>query len=1373
MGLLGQRPAYIATRLNGVHMGQALLGVPIPILMGQRRIGGKLLWYGDFTSKKAQQPGGSGLAKGGTEYVYSASVILGLCQGVCANLLSVWDSTGKFVVDSTSETYTVTGGSPSYTVSEAALFTQDQGVGYASAYSVGVNDYGSPGPVTLSGTQQIPMALVSSAPGSGQYTVDPTTGTYGFSSSDSGKEVTITYTFYRYANIVEQLSVVPFVGPYVVTVDNQPYFGVDEGVEYYPSGIPLTKVSGTPSTGQYNPNGGNYTFAAGDAGQGVTINYSYNNPNVDNNAPNRLNFTFFEGAQGQSPWSYLTTKHPGEALGYTQLAFIGSIGLYLGYSPEIPAYSYEILGPYAFGSGIPDCCPSDCIEAILSDPIIGIGFPSAYIASSLQGVSRNFWLANNFFISPYLDTQRSVSSVVGEWCEAGQVANFWSEGLMKFIPYGTTSAIANGAQFTPPTTPVYSFTDSDYITDGTEAPIKVSRSAWQDAYNKVEVQWSVRTNDYNTDVCPEQDDAAIQMFGLRLEPPKSYDFICTLPAAQFAANMRVQRNVHIRNTYSFRVPSNFIWLDPMDVIEVSDSILGLSQTAVRIIKMLDDPQKGITLTCEDFPWATGNPSLYPKQPTVPSSILSLGQQAPGNTNLLVLELPDRLGFYQGDILYLFASGNTPNWGGCVVWKALGTDICFITNVSASGGTLTVTGNNAGTSPVQAGDIVTFFNLSGAAAVLNGESVTVATATSSGFTASYSSTISSTATSGFASAMSGFAVLGQVTTSARMGVLSAGLAAYSGTNPDTTDTLAVTMNEPSATLASVSAATAAQSFPATLSAIITAAPVESAGPDIATAGQDNGGPNAWSNPGNVGSTSSYATVSIPHSAGSNVLQASGFFASNPLPAGATLTGIAVNFNGYCGWFPTGGSPGNCTVQLGQSGSAIGTAETIDTYGTSPHGNSAGGPTSLWGLSSAPTLTSLDVLIYMFDGSLSGSTTGEINDVTVTVYYTLSAPAAEFLSYETATLTSAGTPPGGPSYDLTTLYRGLMDSDAAAHLTGDVFVRLDDASLTYQYDPSLVRQYIFLAATSFNSYGNQQQEISEVTIVPVLLQGTGPGTTNLSVGFLQTHVGTIPPIFSGSLSYSSTTTSITWSWTSLAIYRPDGTTTSIPNGSVVVTDLTANTTYYFYPYYDETNEIINFVAGGVGNSALGAIAQTAKSNVALQGQTMSGFAPLSIGAMSAATPSSGSGGGSGGGTGVCLKSTAVVKERTKGVVPIARCAVGDWLDGPDGWTQITRMAIVPNEIFIMAKVDTGDGVMVTPTHPFQTVTENGEEADCCAKDLTLSHLLKLRGGKISPVRHVSVIRDPGGKKAVVTCEPSRLFYAGQLNPNIVTHNVVPTS
>jgi hypothetical protein len=660
----GQKQQVIQ-KYHAIRTNAAILGIPIPILIGQNRLTAKLIWYNDFTANKAKQQGGKGLGKGGSQYVYTASIMAALCHGPLSALLSVWDNTGRFVVQGVTESYTV--GSPyTYTPTYAAAFASDQGVAAVTAYSYsGINDYGSPGAITLAGNTPVGMTPTTGTPSAGQYKVNPATGVYTFASADAGKNVQISYGFYRYILATEELSIVPFSGPYTVTVQNSATFNTDLGVKYYPGGNAFTKVSSGPTVGQYSQSGGTYTFAAADTGQGIVINYQYADPNTDNNAPSSINLTLIGGGQGQSPWSYLTSKHPSQALGYTQLAMIASSQLYLGYSPELPNYNYEVAGAYQVGGGILDANPADCITAILSDPGYGIGFPLASIGDLT--LARKCWTANSFFISPVLENQQSTASVIGEWLEAGMVGAYWSEGLLKFVPYCDTSAVGHGVLYQPSTTPVASLTDSNFLVDDkAEDPVKVTRTPYMDAYNRVSVSYSARVNDYNPEVVYEQDDASIQRYGLRSEDSQSWDFITTLLAAQYAASMRLQRNVYIRNTYEFRLPSSFAFLEPMDVVTITDSVLGLNGAPVRIQKIEDDPEKGLSIVAEDFIWGAAAPAYNPKDTNNPPAPLP-GQEDPGNTQAVIFEAPGRLGLQQGNMLYGFVNGSNENWGGCHVW----------------------------------------------------------------------------------------------------------------------------------------------------------------------------------------------------------------------------------------------------------------------------------------------------------------------------------------------------------------------------------------------------------------------------------------------------------------------------------------------------------------------------------------------------------------------------------------------------------------------------------------------------------------------------------------------------------------------------------
>lgn len=184
------------------------------------------------------------------------------------------------------------------------------------------------------------------------------------------------------------------------------------------------------------------------------------------------------------------------------------------------------------------------------------------------------------------------------------------------------------------------------------------------------------------------------------------------------------------------------------------------------------------------------------------------------------------------------------------------------------------------------------------------------------------------------------------------------------------------------------------------------------------------------------------------------------------------------------------------------------------------------------------------------------------------------------------------------------------------------------------------------------------------------------------------GSTPSSNNGTLSYTSTTTSITWTWTGIVIYRADGSTTSISNGSKAFTGLTAGTPYWFYPYVMETDLSVNFAGG----------ANTAQSLA--QGQVMNAQynIPLSAGSMKVTTPASGTGGGSGGGGGNgCLHPSQKVWTG-RGMVEADDLVKGDILFTPSGWQAIETLETEDCDDWIEVRLGDGALAWVTLSQPF---------------------------------------------------------------------------
>jgi hypothetical protein len=263
------------------------------------------------------------------------------------------------------------------------------------------------------------------------------------------------------------------------------------------------------------------------------------------------------------------------------------------------------------------------------------------------------------------------------------------------------------------------------------------------------------------------------------------------------------------------------------------------------------------------------------------------------------------------------------------------------------------------------------------------------------------------------------------------------------------------------------------------------------------------------------------------------------------------------------------------------------------------------------------------------------------------------------------------------------------------------------------------------------------------------------------------GSVAPTWSGAFTYGSTTASITWSWTGLSIARADGSATAVANGSLAVGGLAAGTTYYFYPYWDETAKALSW-AGGIASSAgTPADAFTAKTNLAAQQQALQGRIPLSQGAMMAATTTSGTGGGSGGGSGSCLRVGTMVLSRDRGTVAIESCKPGEVLRCPggtygEGWTKITRLEVRSADMFIRLHFSNLEILDVTPHHIFTLA----DGSPMRAERLCLADLFAGRFGRVTLKKIETIVED--SQKVTVSCEPVHQFYAGKYAATILTHN-----
>lgn len=668
-------PAAQTSVLNGVRVNQAGYGTYIPVGIGVNRVSQSLVGLWDFLRTTHTTPGqsvGKGVGGGSstpatTSYTYSTAYQALLCFGYVDHIDAVWTSGGKVPVQQISTNFTVPGGGGHIDITHPGI-TGDRGVGYVTAYSATVNDFGSASSRTLSGSYLV-AGKSGTTTSAGVYVVttpSPGVTRYTFGSADAGNTVSINYTT-TFTTITETAEIV-IPGSATYSVPSPSTFIGNSTVNYSASGAAFFGPGDHLVAQHYSADlSGNFTFNSADIGQAVIITWQSTDPNVDP-AATTMNWSLINGSASQSPWSYLSGRHQDAALSHPNIALVQSSDLELGQSGSMPQLSFETFSPqYAAGAGIADCNPADVITAILTDPVWGVGLDPSLLGDWSN--ARAFWQASGFFISVLQSTRTTAWDLIDQILEAGQGVRFWDSGKLQIAVYGDTSVAGNGAIFQPDTQPLVEFDLSDILAQGGSAPVKVETEPENNVFNRVSVAFLNRQNDYNTETIMEDDPGSIQKYGLNVEDPQSWDFIRTAAVAQIAANLRLKRMGTIRDQYTMSVTTRYrSLLVPMKLITVTWADMGWSQKPLRILS-IEDSHSGLALTLEEFPYGVSKPTLYPKM--TPQAInANPGLINPGDTDIVALEIPDLMNGFTGRTVRIYASPKTPhNWGGCELYTS--------------------------------------------------------------------------------------------------------------------------------------------------------------------------------------------------------------------------------------------------------------------------------------------------------------------------------------------------------------------------------------------------------------------------------------------------------------------------------------------------------------------------------------------------------------------------------------------------------------------------------------------------------------------------------------------------------------------------------
>lgn len=315
----------------------------------------------------------------------------------------------------------------------------------------------------------------------------------------------------------------------------------------------------------------------------------------------------FSGTAGQSPWSHLSGP---AALGYSGTALVAFQDLPLGQSPSLPNYNFEMDGPCQLGGGVHDCDVADIITYICTNALEGMGFNALGSLTQLSNYSR----AAGLLFSPIYDTQQSGLQTLDDLLKYTNCAAWFSEGVLKFQPYGDQTITGNSRTYTPPASTGIDLGPGDFITNGPGPAVRIKRKSPADAVNIVRVDFKDRSNTYHDGGVVASIDQDVLTLGQRADTTESTSMITSADVAKLVAQNLLQRAFYVRNSFEFQLSWRYCDLECMDIVTLTDVNTGLNLTPVRLTEVNEDEHGLLSIVAEEYPEGIGHGNSYANQP---------------------------------------------------------------------------------------------------------------------------------------------------------------------------------------------------------------------------------------------------------------------------------------------------------------------------------------------------------------------------------------------------------------------------------------------------------------------------------------------------------------------------------------------------------------------------------------------------------------------------------------------------------------------------------------------------------------------------------------------------------------------------------------
>lgn len=362
----------------------------------------------------------------------------------------------------------------------------------------------------------------------------------------------------------------------------------------------------------------------------------------------------------------------GYSLGYGGTSYVITSRLALGSSNTLKNFSFEVNG--RVGSG--DQNPADVVADFLTDAAIGCGWPSSQleVVSGQDGTAASGWKRYcdqaALLISPAMDEERTALEWLRWLMDAGNAECVFTGDLLRIVPLGDTAV----GTFAPYVTPVYSIGDDNLLGGAAdEGPVTVTRTRDSETYNCFPVEYldslvADVASKYNPAVVEDVEQADVERSGtLRRASVSSLHCITKGTVAQYISRVKAQRSVWIRNTFTFKVGHQYARIEPLDFVQLTDSLSGITNQVLRVVSIEENvDDDSFTVVAEEWPFGVTAPPLF--TPQTGSGGGGDVSAAPPFANPPTIFVPPRtITVANSPELWIAGAGGSKDWGGAQVW----------------------------------------------------------------------------------------------------------------------------------------------------------------------------------------------------------------------------------------------------------------------------------------------------------------------------------------------------------------------------------------------------------------------------------------------------------------------------------------------------------------------------------------------------------------------------------------------------------------------------------------------------------------------------------------------------------------------------------